>query len=614
MCGIAGAFARQFDERLERCVRDVIVRQRPRGPDFKAVESVGSERAWALFGHNRLSIIDLSAASNQPLWDHEHRTCIIFNGEIYNYIEIRQELVALGHTFVTAGDTEVILEAFKEWGPSCLEKFLGMFAFALFDRQTDELWLVRDRYGVKPLLFRADDRSIVFASTGAVIADTFGLDPNMDYLLNGIEFGLYESETDMSPYHGLLSMRPGHWLRCKVGGDGRLEQQLVKWYDLEERVASQRDAYARMPVADAVEAVRDLLHSAVNLRLRSDVPVGVALSGGVDSSSIAGVMAKSHPDVYGFTWGHPSDPFGEGKAVQTIVDHTGIRIVYCSASGKALAQTFWDTLEAQDAPFTGDSKVAQFYVAKVAREHGVIVLLGGQGGDEAFMGYLKFRGFAMQDALRRRDLRDSLLAMAGIAQSAATEIWYLDSFRHALKRYINRAPTSSLLARDGLTPPVRPAYNPAEPLWVRQARDVTRYSLPTLLRYEDRNSAGNSLEARLPFLDHRLVELGLALPEALKVRWGYGKWVLREAARGLIPESVRTARRKRWFSVNQKGWVRAGLGAAIRERLHDLEPGYTARLREPLDIEQRYSDDELAVNGLKMPEALGLIWLGRRRG
>ena len=613
MCGIAGVFSTSQDDKAEGLVAKIIQYQRPRGPDAQKVDLVHAQAPQVVLGHNRLSIIDLSEGSNQPLWDHERRCCIVYNGELYNYLELRAELQQMGHRFTTSGDSEVLLEAYKAWGIEAVSRFIGMFAFALWDAGSGELWLVRDRFGVKPLYFHEDGKGVRFASSTTVLGRELALAPNLDYLADGIELRMYERDGPASPFLGLQALTPGCLLRIRRRADGALESKLSRYYDLAAAVALRRERLLEQSDAQWIEELRSCLESALDLRLRADVPVGVSLSGGIDSSTLAAMAARRRGQIRAFSFGNPLDGYSEGPKVAEIARKAGITVHYCQPGMAEIKQALWTTLDAQGAPYPTGSIVAQNFVFKAARQEGVLVLLGGQGADEALMGYHKFKAFLLQRAWRDRRIGDMLGLAGGVVALLAAELDSLGDYWRERHRYLKkREPLGSLLPRTAGSETDQ-GMGAQDQVWQRQVLDITRYSLPTLLRYEDRNSMGNSIESRLPFMDHRFVELGLSLPDALKVRYGQGKWILRQVARDLIPEGIRTTRKKRGFDVNNRHWIENGVGTEIRSKLSDEMTGYRDYLQQPLDLNARFADRRLIEDVTAFPEAMSLIWLNRFR-
>jgi asparagine synthase (glutamine-hydrolysing) len=609
MCGFAGAFSPDPSLPLRPVVDAIVDAQACRGPDHREVSAMAAGGGQLVFGHNRLSIIDLSAEANQPMWDHEHRFCIVFNGEIYNYLELRGDLHALGHTFTTESDTEVILEAFKAWGTDALNRLNGMFAFAIAEPAAGRLWLVRDRFGVKPLYYHHAGGALYFSSTPGELARQLSLPPNLAYVSRGLHYWLYEDDGPISQYEGVNAVPSGQFIAVRDCGDGRPEIAPQRYYDLEARVEARRENLAGVTDDEAAEQVLSLLQDAVRLRLRADVPVGISLSGGLDSSSIAALVSEMHADVRGFSYGRPDVPGSEGPLVAHVARMSGITPNYIWPSPDDGIAAFWQTLEAQDAPFPGLSIVAQYLVFQAAHAQGMKVLLGGQGADEVLMGYRKFQVMLLVDALRRRDARAALRFGLSAGLMLVAEARTASVYLRQRQRYLSPRGLSTQLR---LPPPAELdlAYDASEPVWRRQVRDVKRLSLPTLLRYEDRNSMGNSLETRLPFLDYRFVELALALPDRLRVRAGYGKWVLRQAVIGRVPPPIRTARYKRGFDAPQLAWIRSGLGQSIRRRLSDAPNA--ASFTNGQSVDELFNNQRLAADPTAIAEATSLLWLSSK--
>jgi asparagine synthase (glutamine-hydrolysing) len=608
MCGIAGALVTRDTERYARLVDEMVQCQVARGPDHQASARIRVGEACALLGHDRLSIIDLSAAAHQPMWDAERRFCLTYNGEVYNYRELRTELEAFGHRFRTSSDSEVIIEAFRAWGAEAVPRFNGMFAFGLLDVAERRLWLVRDRFGIKPLLYHHGPGGVAFGSTGRSIARAMGLGPDLEYVARGVHYWLYEDGGESTQYEGVRAVPAGHLLRVELSPGGGVRVHTERWYDLEARVRGAREELARVRVPELKERLDTLLRSSVDLRLRSDVPVGVSLSGGVDSASVAALLAERHEDVRGISFSHPDAPESEGPLVKQVVRATGIAVEYVWPEPREVVDAFWKALEAQDAPFPGASIVAQYMVFAAARRLGLKVMLGGQGGDEVLMGYQKFQFLYLREAVRGGRWGEAARAAGGLAAVVASDLPRIRESWAARRRYTG---VQGIAASIALPPPGHVVMGAAagEPLWKRQARDVTQLSLPTLLRYEDRNSMGNGIESRLPFLDYRVVEMGVALPAAAKVRGGYGKWLLRQTMRGRVPAAVLRARRKSGFGVSQDHWIDAGLGAAIRERIRSSLGTLRGFVGEAADVDRLFADGELKRSSARMAEATALIWM-----
>lgn len=613
MCGIAGYLSARPRPEMEPVVHAVVNSQVRRGPDFQCVRSLTVARGAAVLGHDRLSIIDLSPEANQPIFDATGRFALVFNGELYNYIELREELRAQGVHFATQSDTEVLIEAFKAWGEDALPRFNGMFAFALVDTQQGRAWLVRDRFGVKPLYVGQREDGLAFASTGTALAQAFGLRPNLAYVWKGLTTWNFDDVGEECQYDGLQMLPPGTLLRID------LEPWSVtrhRWYDLAARAEAQRDDAAGWSDQQAAERVLATLESASALRLRADVPVAVALSGGLDSGTIAGLVGRDHKEVRAFCFGDPADRRTEAPVAQAIADQAGISIRFITPDRAREVAAWRQTLLAQDAPFVGGAQVAQYLVCQQVRAEGYPVLLGGQGGDEGYMGYRKYFMFALKHLLGRRKFGAAARFGASLVPMMLSErANWSNYWRHRARFRRGSAdappPERALLRPDGWTAPALGVAAGQIP-WQRQMLDITHYSLPTLLRYEDRNSMGNSVETRLPFLDYRMLELGLALPDRHKVGRGYGKLILRQIAGPFVPDEVRWAKFKMGFSIDQPGWIRAGLGTQLRAWLSEAQPGLSAYVRPGVDLNSYFSDERLIQDVGAMPELIACLWLGGR--
>jgi asparagine synthase (glutamine-hydrolysing) len=610
VCGIAGGLAVTPNEDVSQTVRAITASQHARGPDAQSVARVVCDGGGdVVLGHNRLSIIDLTTAANQPMTDPTGRWTVVFNGELYNYVELREELAARGRHFRTASDTEVLLAAWEAWGEAALPRFYGMFAFGLWDAHARQLTLVRDRFGVKPLYWWSNGATMYFGSTPAVIARHVGAAPSFAYLDRGIRFKYYEDDDVSSPFDGVHALPGGTMLVASLDR-GAVAVSQRRWYDVTDRVAATTERLAGLRLSQAESSLRELLTEAITLRQRSDVPVGLSVSGGVDSSAIAGLYPGGADGVRGYSFAHPDDRESEGPLVAEVAAATGLDMRWVTVPPAAVVPLFDRTLAAQGAPFPHVTVMAQHAVFAQARADGTAVMLGGQGGDEAFMGYRKFFLFEAQRILRERHLaaipgftRAVVPLVAAVARRAT--LFWRESARYRAGtgmasgiRWPVPASTSGMQLAPGMSPRQR------------QILDVTRYSLPTLLRYEDRNSMGNSVESRLPFLDHRVMEFGLALPTALKLGDGFGKLVLRRAIAGAVPDRIRLNRDKRGFDVNQARWIACGLGEKLRAELdagsHVLRDFLPDAGRRPSTY---FPDARLVADPQAFKEAVSLIWV-----
>ncbi len=540
-----------------------------------------------------------------------------YNGEIYNYIEIREELIDHGWSFQSQSDTEVLLKAWAQWGLDALSRLNGMFAFAVTHRTTGETWLVRDRFGVKPLLWgRLADGGLVFSSSVAAVAQAIGAPVDTAYCAHGLRYKAFEGPDAGAPFVGVRSVAPGGWLKLQLGptaqgAAGGLQITEGRWYDLAQAVAARQASLAACSDDDLLAQCQALLQDAVKLRLRSDVPLAVSLSGGLDSSTVAALAARQVTDLHGFTYGSPQAVQSEGPVVGRFAQQVGItpHYIWPALDAAGLDALLERTLTCQEAPFPGLSVMAQNEVFRTVRQAGFKVLLGGQGGDEAFAGYRKFFVVAARHALRQRDADAALRLLYSLGLMLLHEAGQARTFWRALGRYRPKADFAFDLL-DWSAPAANLWGAAAGGLAGRQIEDVQRWSIPTLLRYEDRNSMGHGVETRLPFMDYRLVELALALPARLKIAKGFGKWAVRHATQGVVPDFIRLNRKKRGFDVTQT-WIADGLGKGLRARLHGQQSTLAPFMKKNLDIDRVLSDEALQASSNLLDEALMLAWLAQ---
>jgi asparagine synthase (glutamine-hydrolysing) len=621
MCGIAGYLSRRNVS--TGLVEAMTSRLAHRGPDASAIALFASATgsAWRSFdgtaapteadvalGHRRLSIIDLSERGRQPMTNARADAWIIFNGEIYNYIELRAELIARGHAFATATDTEVILAAYREWGHAALHKLNGMFAFAIWDARAGELFCARDRLGVKPFYYWADDDTFVF---GSEIKALFA-HPAVPRVPNGGVIHDYLAfkqcdHTNETFFAGVLPLPAGHYLVAKPGRGFTLQ----RWWDVAVNDEVDDEAETR---DRRIAEFHELLQDAIRIRLRSDVPVGTCLSGGLDSSSIAIIANKlifnEHAIDHSLIGDHQKTfsacfddaRFDERAFIRLVLGVTGADsyLIFPSVDGlwRDLDRLLWF----MDEPFQSTSQYSQHCVMRRVGEAGVKVTLDGQGADELLAGYPAYNATLLSTLIARGKLASTthearaILAMGGRGRSVAQLLlrvgFGLLPFGASVRRIL--APLTRVAPESRLGAVIRPEFaarfsaRRAEQLEQQAANlrdfprrlyhDVFHNSLPALLRYEDRNSMAFSIEARTPFLDYRLVEHAFSLPMSHKIRDGWTKRVLRDAMPAL-PDEIRWRKDKKGFVTPEALWLRHG-----RERVRDTLGGRLAA-SEFLDAE-----------------------------
>jgi len=575
MCGIAGmAGGPPPDPRtLERMAGAMA----HRGPDAQGVW----HDADCGLGFRRLAIIDLDARSDQPM--HAGPLHLVYNGELYNYLELRCELARLGHRFVTEGDTEVLLRALVQWGEGALDRINAMFAFAAWDDERRTLTLAVDPFGEKPLYWRRDGRRILFASdVRALIEADSTIAPDREGVLAAYLAHGTLPEVDGSFFAGVQRLPAAHRLRwC----DGRVD---VRRY------------WAPAPVdvpnryADAVGRLRELLLDAIRLRLRSDVPVGTSLSGGVDSSAIVALSAELAGDHrrHAFTARFPGFARDEWRYAQLGAHAAGVSEHHAV---QPTADELLDDLPAliadQEEPFASLSIYAQWRVNRAAKEAGVVVLLDGQGADELLAGYPGLESLGAVSEGWPATVRAARGAPVATARALAG-----GHVPQRLRRWLRMLAAASpyvappVIARAASMPlpgEIWTAPHHGTPLRRELLRQTFASSLPALLRYADRDSMAHSREIRLPFLDRRVAEYALSLPATMLRHGGLSKVVLRDAVRDVVPPAILQRRDKVGFEPPQAAWLAT---PRMREHACDvlLDPG--ARIGALLDRDALETD------------------------
>ena len=575
MCGVFGAVrvGGTFDERAHRRFVELTDRVAHRGPDGSGYRcfdtrcgAPANPASFDLFlGHRRLSIIDLSDAGLQPLTDGSG-VWISYNGEVFNYVELRAELERLGHAFHTATDTEVILKVYHEYGPEGFDRLNGMWAFALLDLPRHRLILSRDRFSIKPLYYIRRGADLYF---GSEIKQLTPLLERVRVNRQVMATYLRQAVADHSVetfFEDVCAVPPKHSLIVDLSsGNTRLHQ----YWDYR---------FGAGNGADPVEHFRELFVDSVRIRLRSDVKVGVPLSGGLDSSGIACV---AH-DVLGSDVGTYSvvseGRFSEERFVNVVVAEKRLASQRIRFQPEHVLEGLRQVIYQNDEPFMVLGVVAQHKMFEtIKRETDATVFLSGQGGDEILLGYSKFFFFHVQELLARGRLVAALRCL-GASALQGTTVWQFhlgEAQRYLPARWQRRDPAYVLV--DGS----RERLGRAATMRERQVLDIDRYSVPALTHYEDRNSMAFSLEIRLPFLDHRLVEFVVGLPTEIKLRGGWTKYLAR-AALPELPEVIRWRRDKQGFITPEQQWLR-----------HDLRPL----------IEETFQNSRLADLGLVDPRA-----------
>ena len=557
MCGISGlyCFTAKCDHDHASTVATMCRAQHHRGPDDNGVESFGR----AAIGSNRLSIIDLSAAGHMPMHDAESGAWIVFNGEVYNFGAIRPELEALGHRFRSHTDTEIVLHAWLEWGERCLDRFAGMFAFAIYDPRHDRLVLVRDRFGKKPLYYTCRDGHLLFASElKSLVAVSDRSRVNWQQLM---EWSLYRNIDFGTPdtlFDGFSAVPAGHLMEVHVGEVSTPRP----YYSLEAHV--RQDEYQRLGRL-APQALCDEIESkvltAVTDRLVSDVPVGTLCSGGIDSSFITSVAARGRKDLLAFNVSvSGAGAQDESPFARRVTDWLGIRLLTFEADGQSFRDNLVRAIYFSDYPLTHPNSVYFLLITEFARSHGVKVLLSGEAADELFGGYAhRYRRYGqyrrLQKLVRRLPgrLRRILVAAGYAAENVPmAEFTGYEGLMAHTTSMIDR------LSRVELRSRCEEAFSFVandvdRGVLAGMLADMTNFLAP-LLRRLDRMSMGASVECRVPFLDHRLVETAVNLPLSRRLRGRDDKWLLKEIAVRHLPRDI-VYRKKLGFPLPLRDYI-----------------------------------------------------------
>jgi asparagine synthase (glutamine-hydrolysing) len=642
MCGIAGLVDfTQSSLHLPRVLQAMTDALRHRGPDDEGFVFLQNGRTCPAYGpdtpaparagrrpvqevepqgqlglgHRRLSILDVSAAGHQPMASPEGDLWIVFNGEIYNYPELRAELQQHGYPFRTHCDTEVLLTAYRHWGPQLLDRLNGMWAFVLYDTRRQLLFGARDRFGVKPFYYVLNQRLFAFASQQKALLQLPGLPRRInERALYGY---LVEGETEREPqglFGGILELMPGQAFELKLP-----EQAFRQWPYYELAYEPQTGRFDPKQFKIHSEGVRERLEEAVRLRLRSDVPLGSCLSGGIDSSALVCLIDRQMrqtpqpqvgPRQKVFTASFPGSPLDESGWAWQVMAQTQTKWHQVFPKPADLLRDLEDLVFAQDIPFFSSSTYAQYRVMQLVQQQGVRVTLDGQGADELFSGYSRHFIVFMAELLRAGRYGELLQEVRTADNSFADRSRLLpEGGKLLLARLLSPSTKKRLLLRS------RPELRYLRPeLWEQAGperesprslnemlhRQLTGPDLKVLLRTGDRNAMRFSVEARMPFADHHpLLEYVAAIPAIYKVRQGQGKALLREAMRGILPEPVRGRKDKIGFATPEAAWF-LQLKDELREYLTD-------NLEEFVAVKQLRQDwDKLVVSSAD--RGTGHLW------
>jgi asparagine synthase (glutamine-hydrolysing) len=606
MCGFAAIIDTSGgvpDAHALRAMTDSI---RHRGPDDEGFHVRGPVG----FGFRRLSILDLTPAGHQPMESEDGGFVLVYNGEIFNYVELRTELVARGHRFRSTGDTEVLLHAYMEWGADCLPRLNGMWAFLIHDIRRGVVFGSRDRFGIKPLYrFRGPDRIVLASEIKAVRSSgefRGGPDSGMiSRFLHGGSLDLVNRRGETF-FEGIEEVPAG--TAFEIREDGR--ERRWRYWSLPEQGRDHADAPAGSAAAlVAAEKYASILEDSVRIRMRSDVPVGVALSGGLDSTAIICAMARVRGRVDESVgplnaFSYIAEEFDESIYIDATLARTGARLHRIGVDPRDLWSRLPTALSFHDEPVHTLNALIGFDIYGRAASQGIRVMLNGQGADECVGGYPSYFGDRWHSMMRAGRYIETWREISAYAAAfgGSPRAMYREEVRGLLSRQARRIPPirAALDARgarasgdsDWFVPETRPPRRSggAGPSTLDGALrwSVEAAPLPFYFRVEDRNSMAHSVEARVPFMDHRLVSFSFTLPDAWKLHGPWNKWILREALRGRVPEVVRTRLDKMGFPIPLREWV----AGPLYEPIQDLLASRAARERGLYDIDAIRRDHE----------------------
>lgn len=583
MCGIYGFLGQPDNELLNR-MGAVLVH---RGPDDVGVFA----SPWVSLGHRRLSIIDL-ATGHQPLANEDESIWLVYNGEVYNYRELRAELVERGHVFRTNSDSEVIIHAYEEYGPDCFKRFNGMWALALADLRRGKLVLARDHFGIKPLYYAVAGGRLLFASEiKALLQDpAVPSRPNDQLVYEYLAHGLHDHRVETF-FEGIYHLMPATYVEVEASARASDQAPEAARAGLTDggSLAGRAVAYWTPKLSEDgsgdPDEFRELFKKAVERRLVAEVPVGSCLSGGLDSTSIVSFMSQlmrsSTPDAASlrgqlktFSAVFDNDPIDERDYITEAIKSTGADTTYIRPTSDRFVDELRDFIWHQEEPLISTGPYAQWCVMREARKQ-VTVLLDGQGGDELLGGYVPYQ-YVFLAQLWSEKKYGAFLREAWAARDVLKPL-----LTRRLRDRRKGFPLRSLLRKEFTDRVVDPGYTRSRNnLKLRLLQDLTTYSLPCLLRYEDKNSMAHSIESRVPYLDQELVEWILRLPTKVFIRDGWSRWILRAGLKGVLPEKIRRRRWKVGFTTPEIRWIKARRAA------------FTSLLRSPSFAGRRYWDGE----------------------
>ncbi|MEP7169769.1 MAG: asparagine synthase (glutamine-hydrolyzing) [Bacteroidota bacterium] len=562
MCGIAGFIDSSLSSTdAQSVLGKMLISIAHRGPDARSSYSDESLH----LGHNRLSIIDLSEQANQPM--HYDDCVMIFNGEMYNYLEVRKKLIEKKYFFKTQSDTEVVLAAYKEWGSDCVKEFIGMWAFVIWDKNKKELFASRDRFGIKPFYYILEGNKFYFGSEYKALKQSplFKNDLNLDQISRGLQMG-WVCYNDETYFEKIKSLPAATSLKLQTSN---FKLQTFKYWDIET------GKYSELSFDEKKEKFLSLFTDSIKLHMRSDVPVASCLSGGLDSSAIVSMVQELNPGMKYKSF----SIFYEGKddvderpfIYEVIKKYPAVEPYYFSPTDMDVEESFHHALFHADVPCTGSSFISQYFLMKLIGQHKIKVVLDGQGSDEYLAGYMHTFYRVIADLLKAGNVLGAINLTSQINKKLNSS--FTKTFSHfgkSLLSVFNNEQSLYSFEYKNYHPFLSNVPSSKIPFQLEKQNGnntdnflyqlIFNTSLPSLLHYEDRNSMAFSVESRVPFLDHRLVEFAFQLKTNDKANKTETKYILRKSLHGILPESIENRKDKKGFvTPGENKWLRGPL-------------------------------------------------------
>jgi asparagine synthase (glutamine-hydrolysing) len=566
MCGFVGHYVRDSSRIKPTTINLALDLIKHRGPDSTGQCTFNLEPGILQFGFRRLSIIDLSSLGNQPFTSDNNQFVMVFNGEIYNYLELKNLLVTRGHVFKSNSDTEVLIAAWQEWGIETVQKIIGMFSIVIYDKLKSELWCIRDAYGIKPFFYSYTQDDFSFASEIDALVKISTLVPrmNQDIAMKYIVDGEYDRSTETF-FEGIFQLEPGHYFKLNL--KHKIAIQSVRWWfpNIQENKF--------LSFKEGAEALREQFLESIKIHLRSDVRVATALSGGLDSSAIVSAIRKIEPDIDIHTFSYVADDskINESKWIDWVNSKTNSIPHLVEISSADFYADLNDLIRSQGEPFGSTSLYAQYKIYRAAKDSGVTVMLDGQGADELLAGYFGYPENRVQSLINKHNYYGALSLIYNWSQWPGRESKHLirsslkyllpKKLQDSVSKYFRNADYPVFINRQFSTNnsllDVYPYANwNGRKLTQRLLKEQSNGALVSLLRHADRNSMRWSIESRVPFLNTKLSELVLTFPEKYLLNGnGETKSIFRESMRGIVDQKILDRKDKIGFATPQSKWV-----------------------------------------------------------